>query len=162
VFQRRLFSSDRGIFGGDDVDPRIRSCGCVDYDFATRQIDQLIAGTQSAALAADRLVGQQAKTLELVVEQDVEAVARLCRGSGLGQPVTQFIAYQPPGTPLDRGDFHCRQPARNASAAAPGIHRLEAAPGEAKRGNQGAYASHATILTNLSGTTITLRTSAPS
>ena len=117
-------------------------------------------------LAADGVVPQQAEAFEIVVEQDVEAVAWRRGAAGLRQPVAQRVAHQPSRAAFNRRDFDRGEPLRHRAAAAACVHRLEAAPGQGDRerrqqgegSQQGAGAPHATILTSRSGTTITLRT----
>ena len=73
--------------------------------------------------------------------------------------IDQRVAYQPAGFPLDRRHFDRAKPARHNAVAAASIHRLQAASSEAQReGDRRSQAHHATIFTNRSGTTITLRT----
>ena len=76
VLERGVLGGDRRVFARDDVDAGVRAGGGVEHDVAARKVDQLVARAQRAALAADRLVGQQAEPFELVVEQHVEPVAR--------------------------------------------------------------------------------------
>ena len=77
----------------------------------------------------------------------------------------QRVAHQPAGAALDRRDLDRGEALRDRAAAAAGIHRLQPAARRAQRaarGQRGASALHATMLTSRSGTTITLRTCAPS
>src|SRR5690606_29392997 len=103
-----------------------------------------------------------AEPLELVVEQYVEAISRGRRRPRLGQPVGQRIPYQPSGAAFDRRNIDRGKALCDRSAAAAGLHRLEPAGRERQRDRGEEYESpHVTMLTSLSGTTITLRTSAP-
>src|SRR5690606_11740038 len=120
ILQRGLFGGNGGEFGGNDIDASVRAGGRIDHDTAADKIDELVASAERAPLAADRLIGQQAQALEFVVEQHVEAVARLGRVAALRQPVAQRITHQPSGLAFDRSDFDCREPLRDRSAATPG------------------------------------------
>src|SRR5690606_33715210 len=166
VLERGLLGGNRRVLRRDNVDTGIGAGGGIDHDRAAAEIDELIACAQRAAFAADGFVGQQPETFEVVVEQHVEAVARRSGGAALRQPVAQRVANEPPSLTFDRRHFDGRQPLRHRAAATAGIHRLQAATRQGgqqrQRRGEARVLAHATMLTNRSGTTITLRTGAPS
>src|SRR5690242_315404 len=162
ILERGVFGRDRGVFGADHVDTRIRTGGIVQQHGTFRQVDQLEARTQRPAFARRHVLAIDAEPADLVVELDVEAVARLGTAHRR-QFIAQGIADQPAGLTLDRRDLDTRERLRDRPPGPAGIHRVQPAAGEQQRQRrEGRKLPHATRFTSRSGTTITFFGALPS
>ena len=115
---------------------------------------------------AKGLLGDYRQALAKLAENAKTISSLVVEMSGAAEAIVQRIAHQPSGAALDRRYGNVGKAACNSTAAATRVHRGKAASRQRERSRdrdgEGGQTLHATMFTSRSGTTITLRTCAPS